>query len=148
MRQSFAMLAAALFAAFGADAADLIVEVPVRVADVHRSVRVASMVCTVFSDPAGPSSGTGRLGTGSVQFALEDGAFSGKVDVPVIFDSGTKGRAQAYRCGLHLLFAESGGRTRSIAVEQLARPDAPDYRENFRHAPGAPFVPEVVGRIP
>lgn len=126
-------------------AQDAFLDVPVRVANVPPAASVGSVTCAVFADPSGPSSGVGYLGSGSKWFALSDGAFAGKITVPVRFDAGP-GPARAYRCALYFIFKE-GGRTLTLAAGGLADPGAVEHRPAFRPAPGAVPVYEVSGKF-
>lgn len=139
------LAALALVLPAAALAQDAFLEVPVRVANVPAAASVGSVTCAVFADPAGPSSGVGYLGSGSKWFALSDGAFAGKLTVPVRFDTGT-GPARSYRCALYFIFKE-GGRTLTLAAGGLADPVAVEHRPAFRPAPGAAPVFEVSGRF-
>jgi hypothetical protein len=125
-----------------AQAQDAIIDVPVRVADVDPSARVGAVSCAVFASADGPDTGAGYLGTGSKWFELKAGAHAGVVPVPVKFDAA--GTARAYKCSLFLIF-RNGDRARTLPVGRIVDPLANEYRDEFRRAPGAPFVPEVRG---
>jgi hypothetical protein len=126
-----------------AAAQDAVLEVPVRVANVPAAASVGSVSCAVFADPGGPTSGVGYLGSGSRWFALANGAFAGRITVPVKFDTGP-GPARAYRCALYFIFKEEG-RTHTLAAGRLADPAAVEHRAAFKGATGARFVHEVTG---
>jgi hypothetical protein len=143
LKGAVALLALALPAA--ALAQDALLDVPVRVANVPAAASVGSVTCAVFSDPSGPSSGVGYLGSGSKWFALSNGAFAGKIAVPVKFDAGS-GPARAYRCALYFIFKEDG-RTLTLAAGGLADPRAVEHRVAFKPAPGGAPVYEVTGRF-
>jgi hypothetical protein len=134
-----------LVAAASAHAQNLVLDVPVRVANVHPSASVGSVTCTAFGHADGLQSDIGFLGTGTKWFALARGGFSGTVAVPVRFEQG-KGPARAYRCALYLIFKE-GDKTLTGAVNRLADPGAAEFREAFRAAPGAALVHEVKGLL-
>jgi len=139
------LVAAGLLAAASAQAQDLVLDVPVRVANVHASASVGSVTCTAFGHADGLQSDIGFLGTGTKWFALAKGGFDGTIAVPVKFDAG-KGPARAYRCALYLIFKE-GEKTLTGAVNRLADPGAAEFREAFRAAPGARLVHEVKGLL-
>lgn len=124
-------------------AQDAFLDVPVRVANVPAAASVGSVTCAVFADPTGPTSRLGYLGSGSRWFALSNGAFAGKIVVPVKFDTGI-GPARAYRCTLYFIFKEEG-RMLTLAAGRLADPAAVEHRASFRPAPGARQVYEVTG---
>lgn len=142
---SIRLAALALVLPAAALAQDALLDVPVRVANVPAAASVGSVTCAVFADPAGPSSGVGYLGSGSKWFALSDGAFSGKITVPVRFDAAA-GPARAYRCALYFIFKDDG-RTLTLAAGGLADPGAVEHRAAFKPAPGAVPVYEVTGRF-
>jgi hypothetical protein len=141
------MRRAALFSALALPAAalaqDVLLDVPVRVAGVPAAASVGSVTCAVFADRTGPASKVGYLGGGSRWFAIANGAFTGKITVPVRFDAGT-GPARAYRCTLYFIFKEEG-RTLTLAASRLADPAAVEHRAAFKAAPGARPVYEVTG---
>ena len=124
-------------------AQDALLDVPVRVAAVPAAASVGSVTCAVFADRTGPTSNLGYLGSGSRWFAISDGAFNGKITVPVKFDAGN-GPARAYRCTLYFIFKEEG-RTLTLAARRLADPAAIEHRAAFKVAPGARPVYEVTG---
>jgi hypothetical protein len=124
-------------------AQDAFLDVPVRVAAIPAAASVGSVTCTVFADPTGPASNLGYRGSGSRWFALANGAFTGKITVPVRFDSGT-GPARAYRCTPYFIFKEDG-RALTLAAGRLADPAAVEHRAAFRPAPNARPVYEVTG---
>ena len=140
------LAAAALLALFAgaATAQELNLDVPVRVADVHPSVAVGSVSCSLFADPDGPVNNLGYLGAGTKWFQLKDGAFAGTVTVPVKVSAQSVPRA--YKCGLFLIFKE-GGRTLTAAAERVSDPDAPEYRAALRRAERSAFAGEVRGTI-
>jgi hypothetical protein len=140
-----ALAAAGLLLAVAARAQDLVLDVPVRVANVHASASVGSVTCTAFGHADGLTSEIGFLGTGTRWFALAAGAYSGTVAVPVRFSAG-KGPARAYRCALYLIYKERG-RTLTGAVNRLADPLAPEFRAAFRASPGTELVHEVKGLL-
>jgi hypothetical protein len=140
-----AALALALALPAAALAQDALLEVPVRVARVPAAASVGSVTCAVFADPTGPASNVGYLGSGSRWFALANGAFAGKITVPVRFDTGT-GPARAYRCALYFIFKEDG-RTLTLAAGRLADSQAAEHRAAFKAATGARLVYEVTGNF-
>jgi len=138
-----AALALALALPAAAPAQDALLEVPVRVARVPAAAAVGSVTCAVFADPTGPASNVGYLGSGARWFALANGAFAGRITVPVKFDAGP-GPARAYRCALYFIFKEEG-RTLTLAAGRLADRAAAEHRPAFAAAPGARLVHEVTG---
>jgi hypothetical protein len=140
MRAALLIALALPMAALGQDA---LLEVPVRVANVPAAASVGSVTCAVFADPDGPTSSVGYLGSGSRWFALANGAFAGRITVPVKFDAGS-GPARAYRCVLYFIFKDAG-RTLTLAAGRLADPAAVEHRAAFEAATGARLAYEVTG---
>jgi hypothetical protein len=123
-------------------AAQELLDVPVRVADLHPSVTVGSVTCALFADPDGPRNNLGYLGSGSRWFEVKGGGYAGTLSVPVKIAAQAVPRS--YKCALFVIFKEEG-RTLTAAASRISDPNMMEYRAPFRRAPGSPFLGEVSG---
>jgi hypothetical protein len=123
-------------------AAQELLDVPVRVADLHPSVTVGSVTCALFADPDGPRNNLGYLGSGSRWFEVKGGGYAGTLSVPVKIAAQAVPRS--YKCALFVIFKEEG-RTLTAAASRISDPNMMEYRAPCRRAPGSPFLGEVSG---
>lgn len=141
---ALALLCAALGAAAGAAAETLPIEVPVAVRGVPPEVTEGAVTCAVFTEVDGHTSNLGYGGFGSERFAIRGGVFAGRLTVPVVLDVASASLLRSYRCTLYFIRRVNGER-RSGAAARLSDPSEPEYRDEFRRAPGSVFVGEAKG---
>jgi hypothetical protein len=110
-------------------AAQELLDVPVRVADLHPSVTVGSVTCALFADPDGPRNNLGYLGSGSRWFEVKGGGYAGTLSVPVKIAAQAVPRS--YKCALFVIFKEEG-RTLTAAASRISDPNMMEYRGPVR----------------
>lgn len=136
--------AALATAAAPAVAETLPIEVPVAVRGLPPNVSEGAVTCAVFTEIDGHTSNLGYGGFGSERFTVRDGVFAGRIRVPVVLDVGSASLLRSYRCTLYFVRRANGDR-RTGAAAQLSDPAGPDYRAEFRRAPGSRFAGVVKG---
>lgn len=135
---------AALGATAPAAGETLPIQVPVAVKGLPPDVSEGAVTCAVFTETDGHTSNLGYGGFGSERFEVQGGAYQGPVSVPVALDVASASMLRSYRCTLYFIRRVSGQRKSGAAV-RLSEPGEAEYREEFRRAPGSPFVGEAKG---
>ena len=139
-------LLAALAWATPATAQVLAIDVPVGVKGLPAEASEGAVTCAVFTEPDGHTSNLGYGGFGSAQFPIRGGAYQGIVSVPVQLDVASAGLLRSYRCTLYFI-RHVGEQRKSGTAARLSDPDQPEYRDEFRRAPGSRFVGEAKGTL-
>jgi len=139
-----ALALVAALAAVPAVAETLPIEVPVAVRGLPPDVSEGAVTCAVFTETDGHTSNLGYGGFGSERFTVKDGGFAGRLAVPVVLDVASASLLRSYRCTLYFV-RRANGQRRTGAAAQLSDPAEPEYRAEFRRAPGSRFAGVVRG---
>ncbi|MCC6611227.1 MAG: hypothetical protein IT515_16340 [Burkholderiales bacterium] len=136
----------AALAAVPAAAETLPIEVPVAVKGLPPEVSEGAVTCAVFTEIDGQTSNLGYGGFGSERFPIRGGAYQGRISVPVALDVASVSMLRSYRCTLYFIRHVNGQRKSGAAI-RLTEPGEAEYRDEFRRAPGSPFVGEAKGTV-
>ena len=122
-----------------AEARDIEITVPVRIADLHPSIAVGRVQCAALTSLAD----SGRMvdQAGHTDFSLTNGSFTGDVMVRVTVYEGRLASVGGWRCELRFARPYEGS-GKSFSLEGSA-----SFREEFRLAPGSERRFQVQGTL-
>ncbi|MEW6335803.1 MAG: hypothetical protein AB1625_00245 [Acidobacteriota bacterium] len=133
------LLASGLSLTPAAEARDIQITVPVRVADLHPTITVGRVQCAALTSLAD----SGRIvdQAGHTDFTLTNGSYSGDVTVHVTVFEGRMAGVHAWRCELRFARPYEGS-GHAFSLEGGAY-----FREEFRLQPGSERRFQVQGTI-